>query len=423
MTTRWRSVAVAAAAVGLVVAPVGTGAGAVYAWDAAAAYTQTTTAPAAAPTPTPATEPTPTPAPTSASDEFAQLTPAVARQLDDSIRKVLAEAKIPGVIVAVSAPGKGEYVRSFGIADKATGAPMTPNLNMRIGSVTKTFTVTALLELVDDGKVGLDDPIAKYVDGVPNGDRITLRELAGMRSGLFNYSADEGFYKAFTSNPDRPFTPQELLDYSFKHPVLFEPNAKFYYCNTNLILLGLVVEKVSGTPLDRFIDREVVEPAGLKHTLFPTGPEFPEPHAQGYTNQTASGKVENSTDWNPSWGWAAGAMISDLSDLRSWAKTLATGTLLTPATQAQRLDVVDAIPGAGYGLGIFNVQGWIGHNGSLPGYGSLVLYLPEAEATLVVLLNTDISYENQEPSTLFGEAITKIVTPDRVYSLPAQPPS
>ncbi|WP_405529900.1 beta-lactamase family protein [Streptomyces avidinii] len=423
MTTRWRSAAVAAAAVGLVVAPVGTGAGAVYAWDAAAAHTQTTTAPAAAPTPTPATEPTPAPAPTSASDEFAQLTPAVARQLDDAIRKVLAEAKIPGVIVAVSAPGKGEYVRSFGIADKATGAPMTPNLNMRIGSVTKTFTVTALLELVDDGKVGLDDPIAKYVDGVPNGDRITLRELAGMRSGLFNYSADEGFYKAFTRNPDRPFTPQELLDYSFKHPVLFEPNAKFYYCNTNLILLGLVVEKVSGTPLDRFIDREVVEPAGLKHTLFPRGPEFPEPHAQGYTNQTASGKVENSTDWNPSWGWAAGAMISDLSDLRSWAKTLATGTLLTPATQAQRLDVVDAIPGAGYGLGIFNVQGWIGHNGSLPGYGSLVLYLPEAKATLVVLLNTDISYENQEPSTLFGEAITKIVTPDRVYSLPAQPPS
>ncbi|WP_405439284.1 beta-lactamase family protein [Streptomyces avidinii] len=421
MTTRWRSAAVAAAAVGLVVAPVGTGAGAVYAWDAAAAHTQTTTAPAAAPTP--ATEPTPTPAPTSASDEFAQLTPAVARQLDDSIRKVLAEAKIPGVIVAVSAPGKGEYVRSFGVADKATGAPMTPNLNMRIGSVTKTFTVTALLELVDDGKVGLDDPIAKYVDGVPNGDRITLRELAGMRSGLFNYSADEDFYKAFTSNPDRPFTPQELLDYSFKHPVLFEPNAKFYYCNTNLILLGLVVEKVSGTPLDRFIDREVVEPAGLKDTLFPTGPEFPEPHAQGYTNQTASGKVENSTDWNPSWGWAAGAMISDLSDLRSWAKTLATGTLLTPATQAQRLDVVDAIPGAGYGLGIFNVQGWIGHNGSLPGYGSLVLYLPEAKATLVVLLNTDISYENQEPSTLFGEAITEIVTPDRVYSLPAQPPS
>ncbi|WP_327736664.1 beta-lactamase family protein [Streptomyces nojiriensis] len=411
MTTRWRSAAVALAAVGLVVGPVGAGSGAVHAGDAAASAVPGPAATVPAPTPTPA------------SDGFAQLTPAVTRQLDAAIKKVLAEAKIPGVIVAVSAPGKGDYVRSFGIADKATGAPMTPNLNMRIGSVTKTFTVTALLELVDEGKVGLDDPIGKYVDGVPNGDRITLRELAGMRSGLFNYSADEDFYKALTANPDRPFTPQELLGYSFKHPVLFEPNAKFYYCNTNLILLGLVVEKVSGVPLDRFIDREVVAPAGLKHTVFPTGPEFPSPHAHGYTDQTASGKVEDATDWNPSWGWAAGAMISDLPDMRSWAKTLATGTLLTPATQAQRLDVVDALPGTGYGLGIFNVQGWIGHNGSLPGYGSLVLYLPESKATLVVLLNTDIGYQGQEPSTLVGEAITKIVTPDRVYTLPAQPAS
>ncbi|MFE9481509.1 serine hydrolase domain-containing protein [Streptomyces spororaveus] len=407
MTTRWRSAAVAVAAAAILVGP----AGAV----APAAPVPAATVPAPAPAPPPP--------PTPASDEFAQLTPEVTRRLDAAIKQVLAEAKIPGVIVSVSAPGKGEYVRSFGVADKATGAPMTPNLNMRIGSVTKTFTVTALLELVDDGKVGLDDPIGKYVDGVPNGDRITLRELAGMRSGLFNYSADEDFYKALTSNPDRPFTPQQLLGYSFKHPVLFEPNAKFYYCNTNLILLGLVVEKVGGVPLDRFIDREVAAPAGLKHTLFPTGPEFPSPHAHGYTNQTASGKVEDSTDWNPSWAWAAGAMISDLPDMRSWAKTLATGTLLTPATQAQRLDVVDALPGTGYGLGIFNVQGWIGHNGSLPGYGSLVLYLPEAKATLVVLLNTDIGYQGQEPSTLFGEAITKIVTPDRVYTLPAQPAS
>ncbi|WP_328303964.1 beta-lactamase family protein [Streptomyces sp. NBC_00435] len=356
-----------------------------------------------------------------ASDEFPQLTPAVARQLDAAVRKVMAEAKVPGVQVALSAPGKGEYVRTFGVADKATGAPMTDALNMRIGSETKTFTVTAMLKLVDARKIGLDDPIGKYVDGVPNGDRITLRELAGMRSGLFNYSADEDFFKALTSDPRRPFTPQQLLEYSFKHPVLFEPNAKFYYCNTNLILLGLVVEKISGRTLADYINQEVVEPAGLKHTLFPVGAEFPKPHAQGYTDQTASGKTEDAADWNPSWGWAAGAMISDLTDLRQWAKVLATGELLTPATQAQRLKVVPALPGTGYGLGIFNVQGWIGHNGSLPGYQSLTVYDPRTKATLVVLLNTDISARGEEPSTLFGEAITKIVSPEHVYTLPAQP--
>ncbi|MCF3178950.1 beta-lactamase family protein [Streptomyces polychromogenes] len=398
MTARWRGVAVGAAALGLVVVPVGVGAGC--AWDTASR---------------PAVPATPV------GDDFPRLTPAVAAQLDAAVQKVLEEAGVPGVMVSLSAPGKGEYVRAFGVADKATGAPMKTDMNMRIGSVTKTFTVTALLRLVDQGKVGLDDPIGKYAAGVPNGERITLRQLAEMRSGLFNYSEDEGFFKALTSDPRRPFTPQELLSYAFRHPVLFEPGAKFSYCNTNLVLLGLVVEKVTGEPLQKVVTDQVIKPAGLRHTLFPTGAEFPSPHARGYTDQTATGKVEDAAGWDPSWGWAAGAMTSDLDDLRSWAGTLATGTLLTPATQAQRLKMVQALPDAGYGLGIFDVAGWIGHNGSLPGYEALVVHLPRPQATLVVLLNTDISYKGAEPSTAFGEAITRIVTPRHVFELPAQP--
>ncbi|MEU8758943.1 serine hydrolase domain-containing protein [Streptomyces sp. NPDC048659] len=365
--------------------------------------------------------PTPTsPSPSSSGDSFPQLSPAVAAQLDSAIKGVMTEANVPGVMVALSAPGKGEYIRSFGIADKATGQQMSPGLYMRIGSETKTFTVTALLQLVDQGKVGLDDPIGDYVSGVPNGDRITLRELAGMRSGLYNYSMDEGFFKALTSDPQRPFTPQELLDYSFKHPVNFAPGAQFEYSNTNTILLGLVVEKVSGMPLHDYIDQKVVRPAGLKHTSFPTGAEFPHPHAHGYTNQTATGQVEDATDWNPSWGWAAGAMVSDLQDMRTWAKVVATGTLLTADTQAQRLKTgsTSGMTDTGYGLGIFDVQGWIGHNGSLPGYESLTIYLPQEQATLVVLLNTDILHGQTEPSTLFGKAITEIVTPNHIYDLP-----
>ncbi|MFD7625440.1 serine hydrolase domain-containing protein [Streptomyces sp. NPDC059851] len=402
MTTRLRRAAVAgAAAAGLLAAPLGAGTGYARDADARPAGTAVVSVPAQ-------------------QEEFPQLTPAVARQLDRAVRKVMAEAEVPGVMVALSAPGKGEYIRSFGVADKSTGQPMTTNLYMRIGSETKTFTVTALLELVDQGEVGLDDPIGQYVDGVPNGDRITLRELAGMRSGLYNYSEDPDFFKALTSNPRKPFTPQELLAYSFKHPVMFEPDAKFYYSNTNLILLGLVIEKVSGMKVNDYIDKYVTTPAGLPHTVFPVGAEFPTPHAQGYTDQTAGGQVQDATNWNPSWAWAAGAMVSDLADLRKWARVVATGTLLKPETQAERLKVVDALPGTGYGLGIFNVQGWIGHNGSLPGYESLTIFLPEAQATLVVLLNTDISAEGEEPSTLFGRAITQIVTPDHVFDLPAQ---
>ncbi|MET3984841.1 serine hydrolase domain-containing protein [Streptomyces sp. PvR034] len=356
-----------------------------------------------------------------------ELTPAVAKQLDEAVQRVMTEAKVPGVSVGLWTPDKGQYVRAFGVADKATGQKMSTDLYTRIGSETKTFTVTALLQLVDQGKVGLDDPIGKYVTGVPNGDKITLRQLAEMRSGLFNYSADEGFYKALTTNPDKPFTPQQLLDYAFKHPVLFAPGAQFSYCNTNLILLGLVVEKQSGQTLADFVQEHVLTPAGMHKTLFPKGAEFPEPHAQGYTMQTASGKVEDSADWNPSWGWAAGAMISTLDDLRIWAPTVATGVfpdgkpMVGAATQKERIDTIKTtIPGAGYGLGIFRVQGWTGHNGSLPGYESLTIYLPEAKATLVVVLNTDTDYKGAEPSTVFGEAITKIASPGNVFNLPAQ---
>ncbi|MCX4625585.1 serine hydrolase domain-containing protein [Streptomyces sp. NBC_01443] len=347
---------------------------------------------------------------------FPQLTPAVAARLDAAIRQVMRQTKVPGVTVGLWAPGKGSYVKTFGVADKATGAPMTTGLHVRIGSETKTFTVTALLQLVDQRKVGLDDPIGTYIKGVPNGNRITLRELAGMRSGLFNYTLDENFIKKFQADPEQSFTTQQLLDYAFKHPVQFAPGAKFDYSNTNLILLGLVVEKVTGRPLREVIAKDVLAPAGLRSTVFPTSAAMPDPYAHGYTDQTASGKIEDATGWNPSWAWAAGAMVSDLEDLRSWARTLATGTLLTPATQAERLKTTPMnLQGDGYGLGIFNVQGWIGHNGSIPGYEVLPVYLPQAQATMVILLNTDVSYKGQEPSTLFGEAVTGIVTPDHVY--------
>ncbi|MFF5802612.1 serine hydrolase domain-containing protein [Streptomyces sp. NPDC012746] len=396
-THTWlRRACVAAAAAGALVAPaVATGS----AHEAAGAATL----PAA-------------PTPSGGDAEFRQLTPAVAAQLDAAVHEVMRQTGVPGVTVGLWAPGKGEYVRTFGVADKATRAPMATDLHVRIGSETKTFTVTALLQLVDEGKAGLDDPIGRYVTGVPNGDRITLRELAGMRSGLFNYSLDADFIKKLQADPERSFTPRQLLAYAFGHPVQFPPGAKFDYSNTNLILLGLVVEKITGRPLHEVITQDVLVPAGLRRTVFPTSAAMPVPYAHGYTDQTASGKVEDATDWNPSWAWAAGAMISDLQDLRSWARTLATGTLLTPATQAERLKTTPMnVQGDGYGLGIFDVQGWIGHNGSIPGYEVLPVYLPPARATMVILLNTDSRYDGQEPSTLFGQAVTAVVTPDHVY--------
>jgi D-alanyl-D-alanine carboxypeptidase len=367
------------------------------------------------------TSPQPTAAPPSSStaEPAKPMNDAVAQRLDAAVNQAMTAANVPGAIIGIWGPD-GTYVRAFGVADKATRAPMKTDFYSRIGSQTKTFTATAVLQLADAGKVGLDDPIAKYIDGVPQGDKITLRQLARMQSGLFNYSAAKAFQQALFADPRHPFTPQELLGFAFSEPNVFAPGEGFLYCNTNYVLLGLVVEKVGGQPLGDFIKDHILTPLGMGHTSFPSDSAFPEPHAQGYTVQTADGKETTATDWDPSWGWAAGAMISTLEDMHMWAPALATGKLLTPQMQKQRLQTV-ASPGMppqdGYGLGIFNLGGWIGHNGSLPGYQTVAVYLPQKQTTMVILINTDIEHDGSEPSTALATAITKELTPDHIYSL------
>jgi D-alanyl-D-alanine carboxypeptidase len=358
-------------------------------------------------------------APPASSEAERPMTDALAQRLDTAVNQAMTAAGVPGAIIGIWGPD-GTYVRAFGVADKTTRAPMKTGFYSRIGSVTKTFTVTGVLQLADQGKFGLDDPIAKFVDGVPQGDKITLRQLARMQSGLFNYTESTAFQQAMFADPRRAFTPHELLNYAFAQPNRFPPGDGFEYCNTNTVLLGLVVEKISGQPLHSYIQDHIVTPLDMSHTSFPTTNAFPEPHPQGYTVQTADGKEAAATDWNPSWGWAAGAMISTLDDMRIWAPALATGKLLTPQMQAQRLQTVGSPgmpPQDGYGLGIFNLGGWIGHNGSLPGYQTVAVYLPPKQTTMVILINTDIEYQGSEPSTTLATAITKELTPDHVYSL------
>ena len=208
----------------------------------------------------------------------------IAARLDEAIDKAMDQAGVPGAIIGIWGPD-GDYVRAVGVADQAGGAQMSTDFYHRIGSQTKTFTVTGVLQLADQGKLGLDDPIAKYIDGVPEGDKITLRQLARMQSGLANYTDTDGFQQAFFADPFQNFTPQELLDFAFAEPMKFQPGEGFLYCNTNTVLLGLVVEKVSGQSLPDYIRDHITTPLGMSHTSFPTTNAFPDPHAQGYTTQ------------------------------------------------------------------------------------------------------------------------------------------
>jgi D-alanyl-D-alanine carboxypeptidase len=350
-----------------------------------------------------------------------------AAALTAAIEREQLQASIPGVLVGVWQRGSAPYVKAFGVRDKATGQPMGTKLHMRIGSETKTFVGTALLQLVDRGKVALDSPISSYLARVPHGNAITIRDLADMRSGLFNYTNNRAFARAWFAAPRRAWTPQQLLAYGFGKPVMFPPGTSYDYSNTNTVLLGLVVEKVSHEPIAVYIKRHILKPEHLIHTSFPTGAEFPAPHAQGYTNNTvnclvsagrACRRIVNATNWSPSWGWAAAAMISTLDDLHRWARDVATGKLLTPASQQQRLRFnATGVRHIGYGLALNNSNGWIGHNGGVPGYQSLTIYLPSESATVVVLINTNINPPDARTPLVnqLGESITRIITPKHVY--------
>ena len=329
-----------------------------------------------------------------------------------AIRSGMQRASIPGAIVGVWREGQPPYVRAFGVRDTASGEPMATDLYMRIGSNTKAFVVTAILMLADQGKLGLDDPIDRYVKGVPSGDRITLRQLAQMRSGLYNYADDTN--KDLPQQPFRQWTPHELLEVAFRHPLLFPPGNTFDYCNTNTVLLGLVVEKVSGQSLASFIEQNILKPEGLTHTVFPAGAEIPSPHAHGYFKMP-DGKIVDATNWNPSWGWASGNMISTLDDMRVWTRDLAMGKLISPAMkqeQQQFLPAPEEGDGALYGLALENQNGWIGHNGNIMSYMVYPYYLPSERMTMVVMLNSGADIPG---SWLMIQDITRIISPNNVW--------
>lgn len=345
----------------------------------------------------------------------------MAQRLDTAIPDAMSAARAPGALIGIWAPD-GEYVKAFGVADTVTGIPMKTDFYSRIGSVTKTFTATAVLQLVGEGRLALDDPIATHLDGVPDGQAITVRQLTTMRSGLADYTAAEGFQAAVATDPRRSHTPQELLAWAYTLPPNFPPGAMFEYSNTNYVLLGLLVEKVSGTSLADYFDEHIFGPLKMRNTSFPNGTQFPDPHAHGYTDPVdGNGPPVDASGWSGSITWAAGSAISTLDDMRTWLPALADGALLTPELAEQRLSAASepGTPGDfGYGMGIFTVNGWVGHNGSVPGYQTVAMYLPARQMSLVVMINTDIAVPGGgDPSETVAEAVTSVISPDHVYRL------
>jgi D-alanyl-D-alanine carboxypeptidase len=320
------------------------------------------------------------------------------------------------------------------VADRTSEEPMTPDVHHRIGSVTKTFTISLLLQAADEGLLSLDDTIDRYIKDVPNGDKITLRQMADMTSGVANYTEDEQWGDEQSSDPERVWKPEELAQVGIKDSPLFDPGTEWHYSNTNTVLLGLVLEQVPGKPIGELYREKIIEPLGLRETSFPdiADSSLPEPPAQGYTLQgrSSGGEPVDATDWSPSEAWTAGAMISTMDDLLIYGRALGTGEgLLAPEQQAERLDsfVSDLPPldqpplegNLAYGLGLGNDHGWVGHNGEIPGYNTYLFYHPEIDAVVAVEVNSDISSGDcpkEEPSMKDGPQDVPCAEPaDRIF--------
>lgn len=332
--------------------------------------------------------------------------PAYVAKLQPQLIAEMRALQTPGAIVFVQDPYRGTWATTLGVGNLTTNAPMRLNDHIRIGSITKTFTGTVILQLVDEGKIGLDDPVAKYQPDVPNGENITIRELLNMTSGLFNYTEDKDLEQAFLAQPERIWTPQELLGVAFQHQPYFAPGTNFHYSNTNTILLGLMIEQITGKSLAEELQQRIFTPLGMHDTSLPSAAStaIPTPYPQGYASN-ASGECPTTapaagappgilcdvTNVNPSWAWAAGSAISTLHDLQIWTKALATGKLVSAAMQQQRLHWVEIQSGVFYGLAIFNVYNFVGHDGQLPGFQSFMGYEAQTDSTMIVLTNLDQS--------------------------------
>jgi D-alanyl-D-alanine carboxypeptidase len=370
--------------------------------------------------------PPPSPSP-SAAGSTPSLQTLDAETITQAFESAAEELGQPGAAMLLITP-QGEFTATYGTTTFGGSTPVSLDDHIRIGSNTKTWTGTVILQLVQEGKIALDDPVSKYRPDVPGGDGITIEQMLTMRSGLANYTATYELNKALDDDPQRVWQPEELVAMGLALPPVFAPGEGWYYSNTNTILLGLIAEKLDGKPLEQIFQDRLLTPLGLTETSFPAlaDSSLPVPYAEGYHWWTNVGTLSNSAlppdllqeadagtfaptnsalD-NPSWAWSAGSGISTLRDLATWVQALAGdgGDLLDPALQQERLDsvrpvVVPTLPEPQYGLGIAKFGPMYGHTGELPGYNSFMGYDPVNDVTLVVWATSAPAPDGSAPAS------------------------
>jgi D-alanyl-D-alanine carboxypeptidase len=321
--------------------------------------------------------------------------------------KNLVAAGVPGVVVLVRRDGRTVRLAS-GYSNLAKKTPMHVGDRFRIGSVTKSFVATVVLQLAGEGKLSLEDSIERWLPGVvPNSEDITIRHLLGHRSGLFDYLADEQVLKPYLSGDfGHVWTPPQLISVATAHPRLFEPGTKFSYSNTNYIVLGLIVEAASGNSVGTELRRRIFKPLALRSTFLATSQRIPGAHAHGYL-VNGNDPLQDVTLVSPSYVWTAGGIVSTASDVAGFYRALLGGRLLKPALLQEMEKISD-----GYGLGLFKTHlpcgDVFGHNGALAAYLTYAFNSKDGNRQFVVLANS-LTFDDQVGSKQAQRAFQRLL--------------
>ncbi|MDX3656701.1 serine hydrolase [Streptomyces sp. ID05-26A] len=295
------------------------------------------------------------------------------------VQEIIDELTRSGGAVGIQARINGRDTVRSGVAELGTRKPVPHGGTFRIGSVTKPFVSTVVLQLAGEGRLDLDAPVVRYLPGLVD-VRITVRQLLQHTSGLYDYAQALPLDPAgFPSIRFRSWTQQELVSISTSRPLGFTPGTAQSYSNTGYVVLGLLIEKLTGRPYQEAVERRILKPLQLRDTMLPrTTVDVPGRHAHGYY-PGADGKPVDVTRLNPSWGGAAGEMISTTRDLDTFLAALLAGKLLKPVQQEELLRTTEVSPGYGLGVAVAKLPCGTtvyGHDSSIHGYASLMLGTP-----------------------------------------------
>lgn len=313
-------------------------------------------------------------------------------ELRAELKKSLLKYGIPGGIIAVFENGTQTIIEE-GYSNIETLTPIKAHMKFRIASNTKTFTALTILLLIDEGRLNLTDKLTDHLPfcGVPYADSVTIEQLLNHTSGIGNYNGSSKFINTWFSDPLKAWTKEEILDIIRNMAPDFLPGepGKWKYSDSNYFLLGLIVEKITGSLAETEITNRLINALNLQNTSFPLTPDMPDGYCPGYKYNNEQGCLEESSRITPTGPWTGGAIVSNVYDLGKWAKIIGTGKLLSDSLRSKYFSFTPSFleTPLSYGLGIMQVMGLRGHTGMIQGYESCMLYSPEKDVSIVVWVN------------------------------------